>query len=98
MDIGATNTFVYDWMVCHLKLRVERYQSHLKAVSSKSQLMSGLAKDVPIKIDVWEGMVNLMVVPLDDYNLILKNSFFTNVSVTIMPHLGGIMIGDPRQA
>lgn len=57
--------------------------------------MGGLAKDIPIMIGAWEGMVNLMVVPLNDYNLILENSFFANASVIIMPHLRGIIIEDP---
>lgn len=60
VDTSATNTLVYDRMVRHLELRVEHYQNRLKVVNSKSQPMGGLAKDVPIKIDAWEGTVNLM--------------------------------------
>ena len=64
VDTGATNTFVSDRMIRTLELRVERSRSRLKAVNSKSQPMGGLARDVPIKIEAWEGTVDLMVVPL----------------------------------
>jgi hypothetical protein len=56
-----------------------------------------MARDVPVRIGEWEGKLDVMVVELDDYDVILGNSFFVEASVTIMPCLGGCLIGDPKQ-
>ena len=45
----------------------------MKAVNSEARPIAGLAKGVPIKI--WFlGAVNLMAVPLDDFQVILGSS------------------------
>ncbi|KAH7856309.1 hypothetical protein Vadar_006597 [Vaccinium darrowii] len=43
------------------------------------------------------GRVDLMVYPLDDFELILGNEFFLAAKVAVMPYLGGILIADEKQ-
>ena len=37
-----------------------------------------------------------MVVPLDDFDVILGNDFFRAAKVASMPYLGGLLISDER--
>ncbi|KAG6503122.1 hypothetical protein ZIOFF_035412 [Zingiber officinale] len=44
-----------------------------------------------------KGVTNacgLMVVPLDDFDIILGNEFLVTAHVAVMPHLGGLLIAD----
>lgn len=58
--------------------------------------MRGVARDVPIRVGEWEDKLDVIVVELNDYDMILNISFFAKASITIMPHLGGYLIGDPK--
>ena len=40
--------------------------------------------------------MNLMVVPLDDFDVILGNDFFRTAKVALMPYLCGLLISDER--
>ncbi|KAH7865055.1 hypothetical protein Vadar_001700 [Vaccinium darrowii] len=53
----------------------------------------GLAQSLGLK----NGRVDLMVYPLDDFELILGNEFFLAAKVAVMPYLGGILIADEKQ-
>ena len=66
----------------------------MKAVNSEAKPIAGLAKDVTLRLGQWSGLCNFMVVPLDDFEVIMGIDFFVKAKVTIMPHLGGIFIGD----
>jgi predicted aspartyl protease len=96
VDTGATSVFVSEQIVAKLGLQVQRCPNRVKAVNSRSQQMRGMARDVPVRIGEWEGKLDVMVVELDDYDVILSNSFFVEASITIMPCLGGCLIGDPK--
>lgn len=45
-----------------------------------------------ISLGDWSGRINLLAVPLDDFDLILGIDFLTIAKATMMPHLGGMLI------
>ncbi|PKI60629.1 hypothetical protein CRG98_018979 [Punica granatum] len=98
VDTGATSTFIADRMVQKLGLRLENYSSRMKAVNSRSQPMGGLAREVPVPIGDWSRRLDMMVIPMDDFDMILGDNFFMKAYVSVMSHLGGFLIGDPEQA
>ncbi|GJQ95655.1 putative nucleotidyltransferase, ribonuclease H [Tanacetum coccineum] len=47
----------------------------LSAVNSPAKAIYGVAKDVRAKIGEWEGMIDLSVVPMDDFKVVLGLEF-----------------------
>ena len=97
VDTSTTHHFVAEKIVPTLGLSVAKHPSHIKVVNSQAQVMRGMAFDVQVTIDEWDGRMNLMMVLLDDYNLILGNDFFIAAKVAILPHLFGLMIHDEKK-
>jgi len=40
--------------------------------------------------------VDFLAVPLDDFEVILRNKYLNMAKVLVMPYLGGILIGDKK--
>ncbi|KAK9113309.1 hypothetical protein Syun_020106 [Stephania yunnanensis] len=68
VDSGATHSFVADHMVGKLGLDLVENSSRMKAVNSEAKQIQGMATDVNLKVGSWEGKINLMAVPLDDFD------------------------------
>lgn len=96
VDTSATNTFLSDWMVKLLGLRVKYCSNHVKAMNTTSEVVGGRAKWVPFQVGKWKGYLDLTITHLDDYDVILGNDFFGLPSVMVKPQLVGIFIGDPK--
>ncbi|GAV60107.1 gag-asp_proteas domain-containing protein [Cephalotus follicularis] len=92
VDTGATHSFLAKRMVNQLSLKVDKHDSRIKAVNSQAQAVAGMAHVVQIAMGEWAGKIDLMVVPLDDFDLILGNDFFILEKVIMMPHLSGLLI------
>jgi hypothetical protein len=97
MDTGATHNFVAARMVEQLGLKLTKCPSRLKAVNSESQPVVGVAYVVSLKVGEWTGKVNFLVVPLDDFDIILGNEFFVLAKAIPMPFLGGMLIMEESQ-
>ncbi|GAV61286.1 Asp_protease_2 domain-containing protein [Cephalotus follicularis] len=91
VDTGATHSFQAEWIVHWLDLKVDKHTSRIKAVNSQAQAVTGMAHSVKISMGDWEGKIDLVVVPLDDFDLILGSEFLICEKVIIMPHLGGLL-------
>ena len=55
--------------------------------------MDGLL-DVNARIGEWSGTCTLLVLPLDNIDCILGMDFFVSNKVALIPHLGGVLIGE----
>ena len=97
VDSGATHNFVATSEASRLDLKLVDDDSRIKAVNSKAQNIQGIAKDVLLQVGEWKGKINLLCVPLDDFNLILGIDFFLNSKATLIPHLGGLTILEEKQ-
>lgn len=52
-----------------------------------------LAYVVDVKIGDWLEKLNLMVVPLDDFDGTVGNDWFMNVNMVLTSHLGRLLYG-----
>ena len=92
VDSSATNNFFLLREVKRLKLKINNSLTKIKVVNSGAMPVHGFYT-VNMKVVVWSSDYSLMVVPLDDFYLMLDMDFFCMAGVTIMPHLRGVMIG-----
>ncbi|GAV91451.1 gag-asp_proteas domain-containing protein [Cephalotus follicularis] len=76
VDTRATHSFLVERMVNQLSLKVDKHGSRIKAINSQAQAVAGMSHGVQISMGEWAGKIDLMVVPLDDFDLILGNDFF----------------------
>lgn len=97
VDTGATHNFVSDRLAKSLDFKIVESLSRIKTVNSTAQEVHGTTSGILLKINGWSGKVDLMVYPLDDFELILGNEFLKVAKVAVMPHLGGILIADEKQ-
>lgn len=93
VDTGATNNFVADRSVESLGLALRASTSRVKAVNSEAQVIKG-STEAELRMEPWTGKVTLLAVPLDDFDLILGMDFLRKAKASVMPHLGGVMIGE----
>ncbi|GAV83318.1 gag-asp_proteas domain-containing protein, partial [Cephalotus follicularis] len=73
-DTGATHSFLAKRMVSRLGLKVDKHARRIKAVNSKAQAVASMVHSVQISTGDWVGKIDFMVVPLDDFDLILVMS------------------------
>ncbi|KAH7836606.1 hypothetical protein Vadar_003409 [Vaccinium darrowii] len=97
VDTGATHNFVSEGLAQSLGFKVIESSNRIKIVNSTSQFVHGTTSNISLKVGNWNGRVDLMVYPLDDFELILGNEFFLAAKVAVMPHLSGILIADGKQ-
>nr|GMC48699.1 gag-asp_proteas domain-containing protein [Ipomoea batatas] len=95
VDTGASHNFVDERLVSHLNLNLEQNTSKIKTVNATARGVTGRA-EVTMKVGDWEGSSSLIVMPLDDFDLILGCTFFVAAKAVVIPHFGGIMIHDER--
>ena len=93
LDTGATNNFVAQREADRLGLNLLESTSKIKAVNSGAMPVRGVA-ETTLNVGSWQGKCSLMVVPLDDFDLILGVEFFVKAKAMVMPYLRGILIGD----
>ncbi|RWR95040.1 gag-asp_proteas domain-containing protein [Cinnamomum micranthum f. kanehirae] len=96
VDTSATHNFVAKRVVSRLGLSLTKGQSQMKAMNSDAKPIVGMANDVTLRLGQWFGLCNFMIVPLDDFEVILGIDLFVKAKVAIMPHLGDIFIGDKQ--
>ena len=73
-------------------MKLEEDTRWIKVVNRKAHKIQGVAKNVPMQIGDWKGTCNLLYVPLDDFDLILGVDFLLRAKVTLIPHLGGLVV------
>ncbi|KAK4383417.1 RNA-directed DNA polymerase [Sesamum angolense] len=91
--LGATHNFVADREIQKLGLILAQHSSRIKAVNSEAKPIHGVAC-VELKVSAWIGKCNLMVVPLDDFDVILGMDFLLLASAMVIPYLNGFFIAD----
>ncbi|GAV81435.1 hypothetical protein CFOL_v3_24890 [Cephalotus follicularis] len=84
-------------MVHQLNLKVDKYTSRIKAVNYQVQAVAGMVHDVQISMGDWEGKTISMVVPLDDFEVILGSDFFISENIILMPYLCGLLVTNERR-
>ena len=95
VDTGATHNFISQNEVGHYGIKLGEANHSLKAVNLDAKPILGMG-EATLKVGPWEGKIHVMVVPLDDFQVILGMDFFMKVKAAVVPHLHGLMIYDER--
>lgn len=83
VDTSTTHNFVSDVAVMRLELNVGKHTNSVKAINSKAQPMAGVVQGATIDLGSWEGMIDLLTMPLDDFKLILGIDFLITAKITL---------------
>lgn len=92
IDTGTTHNFISKAEAERLRLKIKKDISHMKAVNSKAMPTLGLSKGVPLKLGHWEGKTDLVVVPMDDFDVILGMNFLLEKKVIPIPNTHNLLI------
>jgi hypothetical protein len=76
VDTGSIHSFVGEATVNSLRCKTKVGTGQYKEVNSTVKQEMGLICSVPLRIGDWFGNLDLVVVPLDDYTIILGQDFF----------------------
>ncbi|KAL0305330.1 UNVERIFIED_CONTAM: hypothetical protein Sangu_3037600 [Sesamum angustifolium] len=93
LDSSATHNFVADREIQKLGLTLAQHSSRIKTVNSEAKPIQGVACE-ELKVGAWTGKCNLMVVPLDDFDVIIGVDFMLLANTMVMPYLNGLFIAD----
>ncbi|KAK4397821.1 hypothetical protein Sango_1257600 [Sesamum angolense] len=80
-------------MYMRVQINGKAHSSRIKALNSKAKPIQGVAC-VELKVSAWTGKCNLMVVPLDDFDVILGMDFILLANAMVIPYLSGLFIAD----
>ncbi|KAK2987589.1 hypothetical protein RJ640_027890 [Escallonia rubra] len=85
VDTRATPNYISSTEVERLGLTLEKGCRRVKAINSAAQPVAGIARSVSIKVGLYEGRTNFLVVTMDDFKLILGLEFLRDTKTTVMP-------------
>ncbi|KAA0060659.1 Asp_protease_2 domain-containing protein [Cucumis melo var. makuwa] len=85
VDSGATHNFITEAEAKRLSLRWEKDAGRMKAVNSATLPIIGLVKRTMIKLGGWSGLVDFVVVKMDDFDVVLGMEFLLEHQVIPMP-------------
>ncbi|KAE8699135.1 Flowering locus K-like proteiny domain [Hibiscus syriacus] len=92
VDTGATDTFISPEEAMRCGLNVIKEEGQMKAVNSSAVAICGTAKNVKIKLGVWEGEVDFTISPMDDFDVVLGINFMISARVIPMPSTSCLML------
>ncbi|KAA0065560.1 uncharacterized protein E5676_scaffold1212G00210 [Cucumis melo var. makuwa] len=75
VDSGATHNFKIEAEVRRLRLRWEKDSGRMKALNSIALPIVGLVKQTMIMLGGWKGLVDFVVVKMDDFDVVLEMEF-----------------------
>ncbi|TYK18537.1 uncharacterized protein E5676_scaffold119G00360 [Cucumis melo var. makuwa] len=85
IDSGATHNFITEEEAKCLRLRWEKDSGRMKAVNSVALPIVGLVKRTTIKLRGWKGLVDFVVIKMDDFDVVLGMEFLIEHQVIPMP-------------
>ncbi|KAG6498516.1 hypothetical protein ZIOFF_038234 [Zingiber officinale] len=92
VDTGATHTFVSAKLVKDYGLSIRKCPSYIKSMNAKAQAVVGMTYNVPLPVGTQVGKANMMVIPLEDFQIIIGMEFLRKTKMVPMPHLDGVMV------
>ncbi|KAL4018158.1 hypothetical protein IC575_021748 [Cucumis melo] len=85
VDFGATHNFITEVEAKRLNLHWEKDAGRMKAVNSAALPIIGLVKRTMIRLGGWSGLVDFVVVKMDDFDVVLGMEFLLEHQVIPMP-------------
>ncbi|XP_040942311.1 uncharacterized protein [Gossypium hirsutum] len=96
VDTGASDLFMSEEAACKLGLKIDNEGGRIKTVNSESIPIKGVAKGVDLQLGNWSGKVSIKVIPLDDYDFVVRLSFLDQVKALIAPSSNYMVISDAK--
>ncbi|KAK8314423.1 hypothetical protein V6Z12_D01G170500 [Gossypium hirsutum] len=96
IDTGASDLFMSEEAACKLGLKIDNEGGRIKTVNSESIPIKGVAKGVDLQLGNWSGKVSIKVIPLDDYDFVVRLSFLDQVKALIAPSSNYMVISDAK--
>ncbi|KAA0057352.1 Asp_protease_2 domain-containing protein [Cucumis melo var. makuwa] len=85
VDSGATQNFITEAEAKRLNLHWEKDAGRMRAVNSAALPIIGLVKRMMIRLGGWSGLVDFVVVKMDDFDVVLEMEFLLEHQVIPMP-------------
>ncbi|CAA6659033.1 unnamed protein product [Spirodela intermedia] len=75
-----------------VKFMVDSRVTHNKAVNSEARTLTEATRGAQLRLGTWEGRVDFMVLPMDDFIAILGIDFLTRAQVGIVPQWRAVLL------
>ncbi|XP_059654537.1 uncharacterized protein LOC132301286 [Cornus florida] len=98
VDTGASHNFVSLDEAKRLGLKYSKEGGSMKAVNSAAKAIHGMAHGVQVCIGEWGGHIDLLVVPMDDFKLVLGLEFLDKVRAFPIPFANTMCIMEGNTA
>ncbi|KAA0063458.1 uncharacterized protein E5676_scaffold110G00320 [Cucumis melo var. makuwa] len=95
VDSGATHNFITEAEAKRLNLLWKKDAGRMKAVNSAALPIIGLVKRTMIRLGGWSGLVDFVVVKMDDFDVVLGMEFLLEHQVIPMPLAKCLVITGP---
>lgn len=92
VDTGATHNIVLEDEAKRLELQASKKWGWLKVVNFVAKPLHGIAHEMAICISSWEGKVDFMVTPMDDFKVMLRMDFLRKVKAMPLSFLCSMAI------
>ncbi|KAL4591909.1 hypothetical protein LXL04_004884 [Taraxacum kok-saghyz] len=79
VDSGATHSFMAEDEARKLGIHYVKEKGWLKVVNLLYHPILGVSRGLPMKIADWEGTIDVIIVPMDDYRMVLGMDFLNEV-------------------
>ncbi|KMS97525.1 hypothetical protein BVRB_5g126380 [Beta vulgaris subsp. vulgaris] len=79
VDMSASHNFVAEKEAARLMLRYAKELGVLKTVNTSPVPIHGIARSISLHLGEWKGTIDHIVVPMDDFSLVLGIEFMDSV-------------------
>lgn len=90
--MGTTHSFISMGMAKELGLKIRINTSKIKAINSQAKHVEGMAWNVRFCLGDFEGRMDWTVIKMDNFELIIGNTFMRIGRVGVFSQLGGVMV------
>ena len=77
VDMDAIYNFIFKGEARKLGPKLRNDSSHMKTVNFKVFTITRMAKQVSVKLGLWWGKLDFVVVQIDEFNVVLEIEFHT---------------------
>lgn len=92
VDSGTNHNLLKGSVAKNLGLMLKESSNTFKEVNLQLDKVIGRAKEVSIKIGDWFGLINFMVVPMDDFDIVRELEFIWNTKETLVTYANNMAI------